>query len=135
MVKEKEKEKTCFLYSFTVGYDKKGQTNTVQCVLTAATNVLEPGRASSERDLSMGHNLSDFQGLKWEVLGANPVKMLKELSCCTTVLFGCCSEMLDCRCVFLIHGRSKMQAFHAACSGSSALALKNAEWSSATHSV
>lgn len=63
-MKEKEKEKTCCLYSFAVGYCKKRQPNAVSCVLTAATNILELGRASSECDLSMSHNLSDFQGLK-----------------------------------------------------------------------
>lgn len=63
-MKEKEKEKTCCLYSFIVGYHKKGQTNAVQCDSTAVTNVLEPGRVSSEHDLSMSPNLADFKGLK-----------------------------------------------------------------------
>ena len=46
-------------------------------VLTVTTNLLKPDRTSSEHNLSMSHNLSDFQALKWEVLGANPVKILK----------------------------------------------------------
>lgn len=92
-------------------------------------------QSKSEHDLSVCLNLSDFQGLKWEALGANPVKILKELSCHTMVLLGCCSEMLDCCWVFLIPASSQMQAFCAACLGSSALAPRKAEWGSVTHWV